>query len=93
MLDLNESEEHDGQVREQETVDAATAIRAGTIQQVNRDAVDEQKAIWLQAPEGITVKGIPLRCLLCKNKLLVNSSTITASICWNKMACCLAFLY
>jgi hypothetical protein len=37
-------------------------------------SLDAQKAEWLLAADGPSVKGAPLRCLLCNGALLLNSS-------------------
>lgn len=53
-------------------------VAADTLQADISKDIEKQKAQWLQAPEGTNLRGIPLRCLLCTGKLLINSSELLA---------------
>jgi hypothetical protein len=43
---------------------------------INNEALEDQKMAWLQAEPSEKPNGVPLRCLLCKAKLLVSASTL-----------------
>eukprot|EP00892_Ulva_mutabilis_P008713 jgi/Ulvmu1/6213/UM028_0069.1 len=82
MMDSDESiegdDDSDGNTDQDKLVVGEAASRTHIARSVDPAAVEEQKAAWLQASQGTSIKGTPLRCLLCKNKLLVNSSGFQA---------------
>lgn len=75
MLESDDADDDDDANAAYAAADAAKPKGAAVIG-TDPAAIEKQKAEWLQAPEGIVVKGVPLRCLLCKYKLLVNSCTL-----------------
>lgn len=77
VLDSDETDDdEDGVIEAHEAGCNAGTSQVDAAQSTDPAAVEKQKALWLQAPEGTTIRGIPLRCLLCKDKLLINSSKL-----------------
>lgn len=76
--DEEADEDADGQLTKP-GVDANRSHPSSDDDTIDPAALEDQKMAWLQAAGSERPKGIPLRCLLCKNKLLVSSGTLLNS--------------
>ena len=72
--DEEEDEEADGQLTP--GADTNRSHPSGGGKAIDPEALDDQKMAWLQAEGSERPKGVPLRCLLCKNKLLISSGAL-----------------
>lgn len=74
MLEGSDEEEADEPSGQEETLTVARngTEAGGSGTPVDSESIEDQKMAWLQAEGPDKPKGVPLRCLLCKNKLLVS---------------------